>query len=160
MSTWSVDQKVLESCADMYLSEAATHNNPGRPLDTFQRAASVAVGRKTTRMITLLRHTLTIRNMCRYVWWPTLLGPITFFFTFFLGLGCAPGSPSLPVPIEMEVKLIREEALKHNNQHWRLIGKEENTVSTWTRWGLSLRTLLLHFITLLTLPRFAAWLYY
>ena len=83
-----------------YLQVASTHSNQGRPLDTVLRAAPVAVEAQL-----IWSDFFCFCMMCVFLCvcvcvcvcgggGPTLLGPITFFFKFFLGPGCAAGSPS------------------------------------------------------------------
>lgn len=54
----------------------------------------------------------------------TLLGPITFFFTFFLGLGSAAGPPSPPaldsvgdVGMHMALEVVTRHHARNKNQH-------------------------------------------
>ncbi len=91
----------------VYLQEAPRHNNQGRPLDTVLRAALVAV--ETNQDEIQCSHIFLYDIMkclflcvCVCVCVPTLLGPIIFFFTFFLGLGSAASSLSPPALDSME----------------------------------------------------------
>lgn len=77
----------------VYLQEASTHSNQGRPLDTVLRAALVAADTHQGRhFVTLLCNTINCPEGVGGV--PTLLGPITLFFIFFLDLGSGSLSPS------------------------------------------------------------------
>lgn len=75
-----------------YLQGAATRSSRGRPLGTGLRVAPpVAVRRNKGDNLTQSSCAFELKvSVC--VRAPTLLGPITLFFTFFLGAGSAGGS--------------------------------------------------------------------
>lgn len=76
-----------------YLQGAPTRNSRGRPPDTGPTVEPpLALGRNKEEDLTQSFRATVCMFVCACVRAPTLLGPITLFFTFFVGAGFAAGS--------------------------------------------------------------------